>query len=91
MRGGSPLADEDLQVGVRCPRPELQRRECERGDRQPGLAALQFDQVHSHGPHDLGVHTDVLTPAECALLIRDLLPNRPRPTAFEELRRTLRG
>ncbi|MEU9051274.1 AAA family ATPase [Streptomyces sp. NPDC048384] len=141
MRGGSPLADEDLQaeidrttkgfhravagmaaagnnlvvdyplsrrwrlldlldllvpedtvlIGVRCPLPELQRRERERGDRQPGLAARQFDQVHSHGPHDLDVPTDTLTPAECALRISDFLPNRPRPTAFEELRRTLRG
>ncbi|WP_328425714.1 phosphotransferase-like protein [Streptomyces sp. NBC_00443] len=140
MRGGSPLADEDLQaeidrtakgfhravagmaaggnnlvvdyplsrrwrlldlldllvpedtvlIGVRCPLPELERRERERGDRQPGLAALQFDQVHSHGPHDLDVHTDLLTPAECALHIRDFLPDRPRPTAFEELRRKLR-
>ncbi|MGW1610784.1 phosphotransferase-like protein [Streptomyces sp. NPDC002285] len=140
MRGGSPLADEDLQseidrtakgfhravagmaaggnnlvvdyplsrrwrlldlldllvpedtvlIGVRCPLPELERRERERGDRQPGLAALQFAQVHSHGPHDLDVHTDVLTPAECALHIRDFLPNRARPTVFEELRHALR-
>lgn len=77
-------------VGVRCPLPELQRRERERGDRQPGLAALQYDHVHAHGRHDLDVDTDLLSPEECALRIRDFLPHRPRPTAFEQLRAALR-
>ncbi|WP_435216294.1 chloramphenicol phosphotransferase CPT family protein [Streptomyces sp. bgisy034] len=141
LRGGSPIADEDLQaeidrtakgfhravagmaaggnnlvvdyplsrrwrlldlldllvpehtvlIGVRCPLPELERRERARGDRQPGLAAMQFDQVHAHGRHDLDVDTSVLTAAECADRIRAFLPDRRRPTAFEELRRTLRS
>ncbi|MFC8239729.1 chloramphenicol phosphotransferase CPT family protein [Streptomyces chartreusis] len=141
LRGGSPIADEDLQaeidrtakgfhravagmaaggnnlvvdyplsrrwrlldlldllvpehtvlIGVRCPLPELERRERARGDRQPGLAALQFDQVHAYGRHDLDVDTSVLTAIECADRIRAFLPERPRPTAFEELRRTLRS
>ncbi|MBL1084506.1 AAA family ATPase [Streptomyces actinomycinicus] len=138
MRGGTPIADEDLQaeidrtakgfhravagmaaagnnlvvdhsltrrwrlldllglleprntflVAVRCPLPELERREKARGDRQPGLAALQYGQVHAHGTHDLDVDTSVLSPQECALRIRDLLRRRPSPTAFERFRRT---
>ncbi|GGW41850.1 hypothetical protein GCM10010503_17620 [Streptomyces lucensis JCM 4490] len=84
------LAPEDtVLVGVRCPLPELERRERERGDRPPGLAALQYERVHAHGAHDLDVDTGVLSPRECALRIRDFLSRRLRPTAFEELRRTL--
>ncbi|MFF4573885.1 AAA family ATPase [Streptomyces sp. NPDC001410] len=84
------LVPEDaVLIGVRCPLPELERRERERGDRQPGLAAMQYDQVHSHGDHDLDVDTSLLSPEECALRIRDFLPDRPRPTAFERLRTTL--
>ena len=75
----------------RRPLPELERRERERGDREPGLAALQFDQVHAHGTHDLDVDTSLASPKELALRIRDFLPLRPRPTAFEQLRRTLRA
>ncbi|MEU2061237.1 AAA family ATPase [Streptomyces sp. NPDC013455] len=77
-----------LLVAVRCPLPELERRERARGDRQAGLAALQYPHVHAHGPHDLDVDTSVLSPQECALRIRDLLRERPRPTAFERLRRS---
>lgn len=78
-------------VAVRCPLPELQRREAARGDREPGLAAGQFDAVHAHGVHDLDVDTAANTPRECAERIREALRNRPRPTAFETLRRRLRG
>ncbi|MGW2748281.1 phosphotransferase-like protein [Streptomyces sp. NPDC001450] len=84
------VPEETVLIGVRCPLPELERRERERGDRQPGLAAMQYDQVHSHGVHDLDVDTSLLSPEECALRIRDFLPARPRPTAFEQLRTTLR-
>ncbi|MFE1310704.1 AAA family ATPase [Streptomyces sp. NPDC058755] len=86
------LVPEDaVLIGVRCPLPELERRERERGDRQAGLAAMQYDQVHSHGDHDLDVDTSLLSPEECALRIRDFLPDRPRPTAFERLGATLRN
>ncbi|MFE3162525.1 AAA family ATPase [Streptomyces sp. NPDC059224] len=84
------VPEDTLLVGVRCPLPELKRREIERGDRQPGLAAMQYDQVHSHELHDLDVDTSLRSPRECALRIRDFLPARPRPTAFETLRKTLR-
>ncbi|WP_328378537.1 chloramphenicol phosphotransferase CPT family protein [Streptomyces sp. NBC_01020] len=77
--------DDVLLVGVRCPLPELERRERERGDRTPGQAAMQFAQVHAHGVYDIECDTSVLTPLECAERIRDLLPVRPRPTAFRRL------
>ncbi|WP_327350757.1 phosphotransferase-like protein [Streptomyces sp. NBC_01304] len=83
------VPEDTVFIGVRCPLPELERREKERGDRHPGLAAAQYSQVHAHELHDLDVDTGRHSPAECALRIRDFLPDRPRPTAFETLRRTL--
>ncbi|WP_393057443.1 chloramphenicol phosphotransferase CPT family protein [Streptomyces sp. LN549] len=82
------VPEDTVFIGVRCPLPELKRREAERGDRQPGLAAAQYDQVHAHELHDLDVDTSLHSPAECALRIREFLLDRPRPTAFETLRRT---
>ncbi|MEU0988397.1 AAA family ATPase [Streptomyces sp. NPDC005953] len=72
-------------VGVHCPLPELERREQARGDRPAGLAAHQFTRVHAHGLYDLEVDTGSTTPAECARRIKDFLPERPTPTAFERL------
>jgi len=74
-------------VGVRCPLPELVRRERARGDRDAGLAALQFDQVHAHGIYDLEVDTSVHTARECAEQIKYYLGNQP--TAFDRLRELL--
>ncbi|WP_333777669.1 phosphotransferase-like protein [Streptomyces sp. IBSBF 3136] len=85
---GLLVPEDTVLVGVRCPLPELERRERERGDRQSGLAAMQYAVVHSHGAHDLDVDTALLSPAECAVRIRDFLTDRPRPTAFERLRTT---
>ncbi|WP_405458758.1 chloramphenicol phosphotransferase CPT family protein [Streptomyces sp. NBC_00101] len=82
------VPQDTVLVAVRCPLPELERREAARGDRTPGLAALQFPVVHAHGPHDLDVDTGAYGPEECARRVRDFLPVRPRPTAFESLRRT---
>jgi len=73
-------------VGVRCALPELERRERERGDRPAGLAARQIAQVHAHGVYDIEVDTADATPRACAERIRDFLPGRPRPTAFQRLR-----
>ncbi|MEV5314424.1 AAA family ATPase [Streptomyces sp. NPDC052610] len=75
-------------VGVHCPLEELERRERERGDRPPGLAARQLRQVHAHGVYDIECDTATDSPAECARRIRDFLPARPTPTAFEKLRGT---
>ncbi|MFF4040194.1 AAA family ATPase [Streptomyces sp. NPDC001816] len=85
------VPEDTVLIGVHCPLPELERRERERGDRQAGLAAMQYDQVHAHGVHDLDVDTSLLSPEECALRIRDFLSDRPRPTAFERLGTTLRN
>ncbi|MFJ4468717.1 chloramphenicol phosphotransferase CPT family protein [Streptomyces sp. NPDC089424] len=73
-------------VGVRCPVDELERRERERGDRPPGLAAAQLKQVHAHGVYDLECDTGASDAAECARRIKDFLPARPTPTAFQRLR-----
>ncbi|NDZ79223.1 AAA family ATPase [Streptomyces sp. SID10853] len=80
------VPEDVLLVGLRCPLPELERRERERSDRTPGQAAMQYDQVHAHGLYDIECDTGVLSPLECAERIRDLLPVSPRPTAFQQLR-----
>lgn len=73
-------------VGVTCPLEEVQRREELRGDRDPGLAARQFELVHSHSTYDLECDTSVSSPLECAESVKEFLSHRPRPTAFERLR-----
>src|SRR5437660_1463788 len=67
------VPEDTILVAVRCPLPELERREIERGDRQLGLAAMQYDAVHAHGLHDIDVDTSAHSPRECALQIRDFL------------------
>jgi chloramphenicol 3-O phosphotransferase len=73
-------------VGVRCPLTELERREKARGDRPGGLAARQLEQVHAHGVYDIECDTSREDPGTCARRIREFLPERPTPTAFERLR-----
>lgn len=77
-------------VGVRCPLQELERRETQRGDRPVGLAARQWDQVHAHGLYDIECDTAAAGAEDCARQIKDFLPRRPAPTAFEQLRAKLR-
>lgn len=72
-------------VGVHCPRDELERRERERGNRPPGLAARQLTQAHAHGVYDIECDTGRATAEECARRIKDFLPHRPAPTAFQTL------
>ncbi|MEU9202030.1 AAA family ATPase [Streptomyces sp. NPDC048332] len=76
-----------LFVGVRCPLDELTRREQARGDRPPGLAAFQYDLVHSHGDYDLECDTGTTSPRACAQHIKEFLPHHTGPTAFTRLRR----
>ncbi|MFF7680175.1 chloramphenicol phosphotransferase CPT family protein [Actinacidiphila glaucinigra] len=78
-------------VGVHCPLPELARREQIRGDRTPGLAARQFEQVHTHGIYDIECDTSKNTPREIAQQIKSALAQRPIPTAFTRLKVTLRA
>ncbi|MFE2432715.1 chloramphenicol phosphotransferase CPT family protein [Streptomyces sp. NPDC059373] len=73
-------------VGVRCPLPELERREQARGDRPAGLAARQFDRVHAHGIYDIECDTGSSSPIECAREIKEFLHRRTTPTAFERMR-----
>ncbi|MFC8103342.1 chloramphenicol phosphotransferase CPT family protein [Streptomyces sp. NPDC057363] len=79
-------AEDVLFVGVHCPLDELTRRELARGDRPSGLAALQYERVHSHGDYDMECDTGTASPRECAQQIKDFLPHRPTPTAFTRLR-----
>jgi chloramphenicol 3-O phosphotransferase len=78
-------------VGVHCPLKELERREQARGDRPPGLAAYQIDRVHAHGLYDIECDTGTTRPPECAQQIKDFLPQRATPTAFERLRLDLQA
>jgi chloramphenicol 3-O phosphotransferase len=39
-------------VGIRCPLPELERRERQRGDRRIGDARRDHDLVNNFGPYD---------------------------------------
>ncbi|WP_106960999.1 chloramphenicol phosphotransferase CPT family protein [Streptomyces sp. 351MFTsu5.1] len=78
-----------ILVGVHCPLPELQRREQERADRTPGLAARQIAQVHAHGLYDIECDTSTASPADCAQQIKNFLSHRSTPTAFERLKTNL--
>lgn len=82
----SVLVPQDVVfVGLHCPLEELARRERARGDRPDGLAARQLAQVHAHGLYDLVCDTGRMDAAECARRIKQFLPLRPSPTAFERL------
>lgn len=73
-----------LFVGVRCPLPEVERRERERGDRAPGQARGHFELVHTHGSYDVEVDTSRASPADCATHIIEAL-GAP-PNVFAQLR-----
>ena len=76
-------------VGVRCP---LRSWYVARRAWRPsaGLAARQFGQVHAHGMYDVECDTASSSAVDCARQVRDFLPRRPVPTAFERLRAELR-
>ncbi|TSB28886.1 AAA family ATPase [Streptomyces benahoarensis] len=78
-------AEDVVLVGVHCSLEELERREQTRGDRPAGLAARQFTRVHAHGVYDLTCDTTATPAAECARLIKEFLPGRPTPTAFQRM------
>lgn len=79
-------AVEVVFVGVRCPLPELRRREAARGDRTAGQAERQIAYVHAHNDYDVECDTSVLSPRECALRIRDHLAKPCGERAFDRLR-----
>ncbi|MFB6501776.1 MULTISPECIES: chloramphenicol phosphotransferase CPT [unclassified Streptomyces] len=55
-----------LWVGVRCEAAVAAGRETARGDRTPGMAALQADMVHRGVTYDLEVDTTRQESMECA-------------------------
>lgn len=57
-------------VGVRCPAVEAGRREQARGDRVPGMAAIQATAVHRDIGYDIEVNTFDLPVADNAEVIR---------------------
>ncbi|MEU5198247.1 hypothetical protein AB0G86_30100 [Streptomyces scabiei] len=58
-------------------------------DRAPGPAARQITQVHAHGLHDFECDTGTASPADCAQQIKNFLPHRSTPSAFEKLKANL--
>ena len=58
-----------ITVGVRCPLEVAIKRELDRGDRKIGLAASQFDRVHSNREYDIEVDTSTMTPEQAAEII----------------------
>ena len=74
-----------LFVRVKCSLAELERREHARGDRQPGQARAQINQIHGHQVYDLTVDTEQSTPEECAARICAALHYPERWIAFHTL------
>jgi chloramphenicol 3-O phosphotransferase len=72
-------------VGVRCPLEILEEREKSRRNRTLGQARLQFEKVHQPGIYDLEVDTSQLSPAECALKIKELVTAGQPPTAIRKV------
>jgi chloramphenicol 3-O phosphotransferase len=58
-----------LWVGVRCAAETAARRERDRGDRPPGMAASQAETVHKDVAYDVEVDTTHTSAADCARMI----------------------
>lgn len=74
-----------LMVGVTCSVAVLAKREHERGDRKPGLAASQHDRVHKNKEYDLMIDTTIASTADCAAAVADWLRQSPVPEAFRRM------
>jgi len=73
-------------VGVRCPLPELQRRELERGDRPVGKAESHYGLVHRDAVYDVEVDTSISSPRNCAEQIKAFVDAPADSRAFDRLR-----
>ena len=73
-------------VGVYCPLEELERREEARGNRKPGQARIQFEQVHAQALYDVEVDTSVLSPDACAAKVVSYMQTEHDTSAFAQLR-----
>ncbi|MEV6209445.1 chloramphenicol phosphotransferase CPT [Kitasatospora sp. NPDC051914] len=67
-----------LWVGVHCAPEVAAAREAVRGDRTPGMAAIQALAVHHGITYDLEIDTATTDPTACARLIADRLDRRGR-------------
>ena len=74
---------------VDCPLAVLEARERARGDRTIGQARGQQRTIHQGLIYDLEVDSSLLTPAESAAKIRELMEHAP--SAFVEMRRRFPG
>jgi chloramphenicol 3-O phosphotransferase len=74
-----------LFVGVQCSLPVLVQRECERGDREIGLAQYQYERVHRHNHYDVEVNTAEYTVEECVQRIISVVVENPSPRTFKLL------
>lgn len=74
-----------LFVGVKCPLKVAEQREKKRGNRNIGTARSQFEIVHAHGLYDIEIDTSKLTVDECVTRIMELVYDKPKESAFQEL------
>lgn len=72
---------EVLWVGVQCDPLVATAREAARGDRVPGMAALQARMVHQGVVYDMEVDTTCTSPEDCARIIVDRVAARMDWTA----------
>jgi chloramphenicol 3-O phosphotransferase len=73
-----------FHVGVRCPLPELERRERERGDRRAGSAREDDASTHTFGRYDFEVQATA-DPAELAAAVLRAWRVRRGPGAFQRM------
>lgn len=78
-------------VKVSCPLEELERREKARGDRQIGLAKMQFGLVHNFCDYDAEVDTSTGTVDQNVAFLKELLYSGKKPQAFDLYREKLRA
>ena len=74
-----------LFIRVDCDLEELERREKERGDREPGQARGQLDHMHGHQTYDLQINTARQTTDQCTQEIMRMLDRPEAWTAFRRL------
>lgn len=74
-----------LFVRVDCDLEELERREKERGDREPGQAREQLSHMHGHQTYDLQINTARQTTDQCVQAIVRMLDQPEEWTAFRRL------
>lgn len=70
-----------LWIAVRCDPLAAAAREAARGDRVPGMAALQAQAVHQGVVYDIEVDTTHRAPEDCARLIADRVAGWIDPAA----------